>query len=142
MTAINRHMSFNRQVTVTPGLSRHGDNYPLKLMIHIRNRTGIDVVLTSHYFKIGSTVRPHPNASGSPARGEFEVKFPDTQGHLSLFKYLLPAGDSVSTWMPIDPSHTNDELQAAISNASCGTWRYECQWLTEDYCCRKFEQNL
>ncbi len=141
-TAINKSRSFNRQITITPGFRRDEDDYPLKLTILIRNRTTVDAVITSHCFKMNSTIRPHPGALGDRAKKEFEVKFPDTNNSLKLFKYLLPASGSVFTFMPIDPSHTDRELQDAIEGAKCGSWHYECQWLTENYCSRKFEQNL
>jgi hypothetical protein len=93
---------------------RDGSNYPLKVYI------------------VNSKLRPDPNARGESPSGEYEVKFPDPASQtLSEVEYLLRHGESVSTWVPIDPSHTDAEVDQAIASHGVGKLRCMCTWLLE-----------
>jgi hypothetical protein len=91
---------------------RDGSNYPLKVYVEIRNYTGCSVVLSVPYF-VFARLRPDPNARGHSSSGEIEVKFPGlTNNNLTEVEYLLRHRDNVSTWVPIDPAHTDAEVAA------------------------------
>lgn len=142
-TAIRNNPTFKRQLIFNPRVNRGGMTYPLKLMIDIRNSTGVPVVITSRYFKIGSAIRPHPKAKGNPARGEYEINFPlPGTTNFTEFDYLLSVGDTVTPWMPIDPTHTDAELQAAISSAVCGEWHITYNWLGPNPTCAEHIEHL
>jgi hypothetical protein len=109
-----------------------GANYPLKIRMEIRNFTGRSVVLTSRYFRFKS-LRPDKEARGDIPSGRFEVKFPDaTKARLDEVEYLLRNRETVRTWIPIDPGHTDEEVDAAISGNSVGEFLFTCTWLGEE----------
>jgi Predicted nucleotide-binding protein containing TIR-like domain len=133
MTAVSRDPSFNRALDITPVPARGGASFPLKLLLDVWNRTAVAAVLTSDYFAMGPKLRPHQNARGKVAQNRYEVKLPDSRGLLSAFQYLLLPNTKVETWMPIDPVHTDVELQDAIRSGSVGEWHYSVQWLDDGH---------
>ncbi len=93
-------------------------NYPLKVCVEIRNYTGRNVVISAPYF-VYARLRADPNARGDSPFGEFEIKFPDpVSKNLTEVEYLLRHRENVSTWLPIDPAHTDDEVDAAIKQGA------------------------
>jgi hypothetical protein len=95
---------------------RDESNYPLKLNVEIRNFTGRNLLISGAYF-VYAGLRCDPKARGDSPSGEHEIKFPPNPagGMLSEVEYLLRHKEFVSTWIPIDPKHTNDEVDAAIA---------------------------
>lgn len=131
-SAIKQKSIFSQQLIFNPRVGSSGQDYPLKLMIYIHNSTSVPVVITSRSFKIGSAIRPHPRArGGNRSKGEYEIRFPDPEtNNLAKVDYFLRASEGVTTWIPIDPNHTDEgELQAAIDSASCGEWHITYNWL-------------
>src|SRR6266536_1920889 len=93
---------------------RDQSNYPLKVYVEIRNYTGKSVVISFPYF-VYRAVRRDPNAHGDSPTGEYEIKFPgQNQQILTEIDYLLRHGENVSTWVPLDPTHTDQEVDEAI----------------------------
>jgi len=110
---------------------RDNSNYPLKVYVEIRNYTGTSVVISSPYFKFGK-LRPDPNARGDSFSQEYEIKFPDPSNQmLTEVEYLLRHRENVSTWVPIDPTHTDQEVDDAIKHHTVGTLHCMCTWLQE-----------
>jgi hypothetical protein len=110
---------------------RDVSNYPLKVYVEIRNYTGRSVVLSVPYF-VFARLRPDPNARGDSSTGEFEVKFPDpANNNLTEVEYLLRHRENVSTWVPIDPAHTDVEVAAAIDRQGVGRLHCMCTWLKD-----------
>jgi hypothetical protein len=110
---------------------RDGSNYPLRVHVEIRNYTGRSVVISAPYFVYGD-LRPDPNARGDSPSREYEIKFPDLQSKLlSEVEYLLRHRESVLTWVPIDPTHTDKEVDTAIEKHSVGELRCMCTWLQD-----------
>ena len=110
---------------------RDESHYPLKVYIEIRNYTGRSVVISVPYFVYGD-LRPDPNARGDSPSREYEVKFPDPRNQtLSEVEYLLRHRESVSTWVPIDPTHTDEGVDQAIESRAVGKLRCMCTWLQD-----------
>lgn len=110
---------------------RDNSNYPLKVYAEIRNYTGTSVVISLPCF-IYAKLRPDPNARGDSPSKEYEIKFPGPSGQtLSEVEYLLRHRETVSTWIPIDPSHSDQEVDSAIENCKVGKFRCMCTWLQE-----------
>ena len=106
--------------------------YPLKIRMEIRNSTGRNVVLTSRHFRFKS-LRPDKEARGDIPSGRFEVKFPDiTKTRLDEFEYLLRNKEAVRTWIPIDPSHSDEEVDNAINSNNVGEFLFICTWLGDE----------
>lgn len=130
LRAAKAHPVLSMQLTLAPRVDRGGPNFPLKLWIDIRNATTSAVVLTSHFFELNHSLRADNNAKGNPASHRFEMKFP-IRGASSFdqFQALLNPNDTVATWLPLDSSHSDNEIRAAIAGANCGRWHYTCDWL-------------
>lgn len=108
--------------------SRDNDNYPLKIRIEIRNFTGRAVVISHPTFKFRA-LRPHAQAHGHSATGEYEVKFPGVNaGLLTEVEYLLRHGEHVNTWIPLDPAHTDEQAAAATQTTAAGVLVCTCTW--------------
>jgi hypothetical protein len=98
---------------------RSDPHFPLRVMINIRNFTGRSVVLVSKGFTFKS-LRVMQGARGHSASKEYECKFPDSTGSLNTMEYLLQHRQDVLSWMPLDPSHTDQEVKDALDKHSVG----------------------
>jgi hypothetical protein len=129
-TAIASHPVMTTHLTFALSVHRSVSSFPLKLAFDIRNTTNFSALITSKYFKVGRSLRPQINAGGNPARNEYEIKFTPPGGNtLNQFHVLLHPNDTASTWFPLDQSHADQDVQSAISSATCGEWHYSCDWL-------------
>jgi len=110
---------------------RDASNFPLKVCVEIRNYTGRSVVLSAPFF-VYRGLRPDPNARGDSPTGEYEVKFPDPRNQmLSEVECFLRHRENVSTWVPIDPTQTDQEVDKAINRHTVGKLRCMCTWLQD-----------
>jgi hypothetical protein len=111
--------------------SRDDTDYPLKIHVEIRNYTGRSVVISMPYF-IYQDLRRDPNARGDSLSGEYEIKFPDPSNeNLAEVEYLLRHRESVLTFVPVDPAHTDDEIAHAINKKMVGKLSCMCIWLQD-----------
>ncbi len=104
------------------------DEYPLKINIEISNRTG-EPCLLSHAFAMLKDLKAHATAGGDSSSGQLEIKFPRHGGGLSEIDYFFRANDVVSTWIPLDPAQTDDEVGNALADGSAGTFECTCTTL-------------
>ena len=110
---------------------RDDSNYPHKVYVENRNYTGRSVVISVPHF-VYSELRSDQNARGDSPSREYEIKFPDPRNNiLSEVEYLLRHRENVSTWVPIDPAHTDQEVAAAIERRQVGKLHCMCTWLQE-----------
>jgi hypothetical protein len=140
--AIHANQSYNRNLTFNISPDRGGKTYPLKLWLQLRNLTGVDVVIKSHYFLCNGVLRPALKAKGNPGTGEYEMKLPDRQNNLSLFDYLLVSGDNVTTWFPLDDTHTDTEVRDAITKSQSGEFHFTCYWLGPTPSSRRYARRV
>jgi hypothetical protein len=106
-------------------------DYPLKIYVEIRNYTGRSVVFTNPFFKF-KDLRVDPQGRGDSSSGEIEVKFPDpNKQYLSEVEYMLRYKENVTTWIPLDPAHTDDEVKEALRQRRVGTLNCICAWLED-----------
>jgi hypothetical protein len=105
--------------------------FPLRIHLELRNYTGTTVVLSSPFF-VYRELRPAPQAHGDIPSGEYEIKFPNPTGQLlSEVEYLLRNKESVVTFIPLDPQHSDDEVKKALERQCAGTLTVICTWLKE-----------
>ncbi|MFH1999244.1 MAG: hypothetical protein ABIK28_06165 [Planctomycetota bacterium] len=105
--------------------------YPKVVRITFRNHTNEPLYVLSEGFTFGSAIRRSPNAARNAATSVCEVKFEGRQhGLLSEIDTLVRPGQEVSTWVPVDPQHSDQEVDSAIENHSVGTLRLKCQKVT------------
>jgi hypothetical protein len=142
LSAMKAHPVMTTNLTFALSVQRGGTYFPLKLALEIRNTTSLSVLVTSKYFEIGTVLRPHVNAKGNPAQNQYEIKFALPGGpNLNQFEVLIHPHQSTSTWIPLDPSHTDADVRSAIASASCGKWHYTCDWLGPNGWHRGYTQN-
>ncbi len=108
-------------------------NYPLTLHFEITNYTGRSVVISYAYFRYNK-LRPDEKARGDTLTGNYEVKFPDRDPDkevLSEVEHFLRHKETVPTWVPFDPAHTDQEVKDAVDNREVGTLRCFVTWIQE-----------
>ena len=121
---------------------RDETNYPLKVYIEIRNYTGRSVVISYPFYRY-KDLRADPNARGDSPSGDYELKFPDvSQRELREVEYLIRHGENVSTWIPVDPNHTDGEIDEAIRRRRVATLYCRCTWLEEKPRFHKLRRNI
>lgn len=108
--------------------NRHA--YPSHIYLEFRNYTGRSVVLSSPFFRYRK-LRPPPDAHGDTLSGEYEVKFPGSSKELSEVEYLLRNKESVHTIIPLDPAHTDEEVNAMHAKRRIGILTVMCTWLQD-----------
>lgn len=119
---LNFNVSFVRD-------KRH--DFPSHIHLEFRNYTGRTVVLSSPFFRYRK-LQPPSDAHGDTLSGEYEIKFPNGSGkELSEVEYLLRNKESVHTIIPIDPGHTDEEVNAMHAKRRIGTLTVMCTWLSE-----------
>lgn len=105
--------------------------YPKVVRIKFRNHTNEPLYVLSEGFRFGSVIRRSPNAAQNAATAVCEVKFEGwQQGILTEIDTLVRPGQEVSTWVPVDPTHPDQEIDSAIESHSVGTLRLRCQKVT------------
>lgn len=130
INAMLSHPVMSTRPTFAIGVNRDNSQYPLKLTIGLRNTTDLPVLITSKFFKADKSLRAAGNAAGNAARKEYEIKFLPPEGSfLDQFTTLIHPNGETSTWMPLNPAHTDQEVHEAIAAVSSGDWHYTCDWL-------------
>ena len=104
-------------------------SFPSHIHLEFRNFTGRTVVLSSPFFRYRK-LQPPPDAHGDTLSGEYEIKFPDSQGkEMAEVEYLLRNKESVHTLIPLDPAHGEEEVNEIHTKRSIGTLTVMCTWL-------------
>lgn len=100
--------------------------FPLRLAFNFSNRTGKNVFITSVWFTC-KKFRPDPNADFDGNSSKMFINFPriyDDKGQkhviLNAVEHYLKDGESVSTSVPLDPKHTDDEVKAILQAGDGG----------------------
>ncbi|MBP7088466.1 MAG: hypothetical protein KBB01_04120 [Candidatus Omnitrophica bacterium] len=110
---------------------RTGINYTSLINIEFRNYVGSSIVICNPYFKY-SGLRADNAAHQDSFSGETEVKFTGKNGTgLTEIEAFIPHKDHISTWVPIDPKHTEGEIQSALKNKKVGILYFTCIWVNE-----------
>ncbi|MGE5625957.1 MAG: hypothetical protein ACM3ZT_10465 [Bacillota bacterium] len=121
-----RNLNFNIRFVRN---SRH--IFPSHIHLEFRNFTGRTVVLSSPFFRY-RMLQPPPDAHGDTLSGEYEIKFPSANGkQMSEVEYLLRNKESVDTLIPLDPAHTEEEVNAMHAKRRIGTLTVMCTWLQD-----------
>jgi hypothetical protein len=102
--------------------------YPKVVRIKMRNLTNEPIYFLSEGFKFGSIISASPNAAKNAATKICEVKFEGRQQNLlSEIDTLIRPNQEVSTWVPVNPIHSDQDIDAAIQSRSVGSLRLKCQ---------------
>ncbi len=116
--------------------------YHLIIYLEIRNYTGKSVVISSPYF-IFKSIRPDPDARGDNLQGEYEIKFPNIQNDmLTEVEYLIRNKEQVHTFIPLDPAHSDTEVEKALREKQVGTIDCICTLLEEKPKVHKLVRNI
>lgn len=120
------HLNFQLRRERTTG------SHPLRINIEIRNYTGQPCVIAFPFATLDK-LRPDPTASGDSASRQLEVKFGSTNGApLTQIDFFIRHGETASTWIPLDPTHTDAEVDAALDNGAVGHFECTLNWLGDN----------
>lgn len=112
-------------------ISRDHPDWPLRLLLEVRNYTGKSLVISSPFFTFRD-LRPDPKAHADSLTGEYEIKFPDPANQqLNEVESFIRHKESVQTWIPLDQSHSDEDVRLALSARRVGTFTCTCTWLEE-----------
>ena len=117
-----------------------GWNFPLRITVVFANHTGKNIHIASATFKCDD-LRPDPNAMGDTHTGKMPLKFPKEvtsengtkHSLLQEFEYYLKVDESTGSYAPIDPNHTNDEVEDAFRRGKTGTFDCYVTLLSRDH---------
>lgn len=106
-----------------------GWNFPLRIRILFTNHTGQNVYITSASFKC-ENLRPAPNANVDTHTKKMPIKFPrevlrpDGSREVLLhdFEYFIRVDETVGSYAPINPEHTDEEIENAFRLGKVGTF--------------------
>jgi hypothetical protein len=104
------------------------ESYPKVILVELRNHTNDPIYVFSRGFSFGTKIRPSPQGAKNAAIELYEVKFEGReQGRLSDIDTLVRSNQVVSTWIPVDPSESDQDLSSALKSRQVGTLRLICQ---------------
>lgn len=101
--------------------------YPKVILVTLTNHTNQPLYIVSEGFRFGSFIRPSPNGAKDATTGVYEIKF---EGRavmiLSEIDTLVRPNQIISTWIPVDPSHSDQEIDAALNKKVIGVLGLKC----------------
>ena len=102
--------------------------YTKVIRIEMRNLTNEPLYVLSRGFRFGDVIHASPLAAIDHATQTCEVKFPGPQpDNLTEIDTLVRHGQPVSMWVPVDPNHADDVIDAALQNRTVGVLRLTCR---------------
>ena len=102
--------------------------YSKVIVVELRNHTNEPLYVLSLGFTFGPAVQPSPYGAKNAATGVFEIKFEGREdGRLSEIDTLIRPNQVITTWIPVDPSQTDESLSEALSKRSVGYLRLKLQ---------------
>lgn len=117
-----------------------GWNFPLRITVAFANHTGKNIHIASATFKCEG-LRPDRNAMGDTYTGKMPLKFPKEvtlengkkEILLQEFEFYLKVDESTGSYAPIDPNHTDDEIEEAFRSGKVGTFDCYVTLLSRDH---------
>ena len=118
----------NRELLHRRNKKRGEPAIPKVIRIEMRNLTNEPLYVLSRGFRFGDVIHASPLAAIDHATQTCEVKFPGPQpDNLTEIDTLVRHGQPVSTWVPVDPNHADDVIDAALQNRTVGVLRLTCR---------------
>ena len=106
----------------------------LKLYVEITNDRSSPVVLSSAYFTFNepSAFRHDPHIPGDTVSSRYHSKFLNDEGNAhSEFSYLLRPGKSTTSYISLDPSHAENDIQNMLNHRKLGIFNVYITWWTD-----------
>ena len=122
-----------RHLNVNCSIQRDQSNYPCKLWIDFRNWTNMTLLMKIEGYKLAKNIRPDPKATQASSPDLLEIKFienaPQQNAQPTLnVDSIIRHGENKSVWVPLDPSHSDDELENALKIGKIGSIKAEILW--------------
>ncbi|MBL7131734.1 MAG: hypothetical protein ISS45_10125 [Candidatus Omnitrophica bacterium] len=106
--------------------------YPKVIRIELRNHTNQSLYVLSDGFVFSGIITASPNAAKDVATQVCEVKFEGRQPRLlTEVDTLIRPNQIISTWVPVDPNHSDHDIDAVLGRRNVGILRLRCQRLSE-----------
>jgi hypothetical protein len=102
-------------------------SYPEVIRVTLANHTNQPLYIVSEGFSFGSSIRPSPNGAKDAETGVYEIKFEGrVAGILSEIDTLVRPNQIISTWIPVDSSHSDQEIDEALKKKVIGVLELKC----------------
>lgn len=109
-------------------MGKINQTYPKVILVELRNHTNDPIYVFSRGFSFGSEIQACPHGAKNAATGVYEIKFEGReQGHLSEIDTLVRPNQVVTTWIPVDPAESDDDVINSLKKRKVGTLRLNCQ---------------
>jgi hypothetical protein len=106
--------------------------YPKVVRVTLTNHTNQPLYVLSEGFRFGTSIRPSPLGAKDAATGVYEIKFEGRIDNvLSEIDTLVRPNQLISTWIPVDPSHSDQEIDEALKKKEIGVLELKCLKLTD-----------
>jgi hypothetical protein len=117
-----------RNLYVDTKVGALSEAYPRAVAVELRNHTNEPLYILSQGFKFGSAVRPSPFGAKDAATEVYEVKFEGRQsGRLTEIDVLVRPNQAVTTWIPVHPDHSPEDINQALHHHRVGQLRLKVQ---------------
>lgn len=101
--------------------------YSKIILVTLTNHTNQPLYIISEGFRFGSSIRPSPNGAKDAATGVYEIKFEGRVVRiLSEIDTLVRPNQIISTWIPVDPNHLDQEIDEALEKKVIGVLKLKC----------------
>jgi hypothetical protein len=102
--------------------------YSKVVSIEISNHTNEPLYVISEGFSFTGLLKPSQHGKKNASTDVYEVKFEGRQaGLLSEIDTIIRANQTISTWVPVDPSQTDQDIDSALAKKSVGTLKLRVQ---------------
>ena len=136
-----------RHLNVDCNIRRDQSNYPCKLWIDFRNWTNMSLLMKIEGYKLPDGIRPDPKATHDSTSGLLEIKFIEHAAQqnapLTLnVDSIIRHGENKEVWVPLDPTHSDAELDSALKESRIGKLKAEILWFGDKPVFTRFKPKI
>jgi hypothetical protein len=98
-------------------------------------------------YRLPKDIRPDVKAARDSTSGLLEIKFIEHAAQQNTSPTLnvdsiIRHGETKQVWVPLDPSHTDDELHLALSKGKIGKLKAEILWFGDKPIFRRYRPKI
>jgi len=106
--------------------------YPKVAVVKMTNHTNQPIYIISEGFDFRSSIKPSPYGAKDATTGIYEIKFEGREkGVLSEIDTLIRPGQIISTWIPLNSNHSEEEINKALKEKKIGVLKLKCLRITD-----------
>jgi hypothetical protein len=136
-----------KHLNVNCNIVRDQSNYPCKLWIDFRNWSNRTLLMKIEGYKLPKEIRPDDKAARDSTSGLLEIKFIEYTSQQSSaatmnVDAIIRHGEQKQVWVPLDPTHNDQELNLALSKGKIGKLKAEILWFGDTPIFRRYRPKI